>query len=118
MFRDFLSRVMSGLPRFRSSTQVFADGSRLQFQHRYALRYLEDQRYVDVGFEAAIGKPFDRMIHAWSARDWYDARSGERLGSVSVDKRSAIACKIERYCQERGWTYKRIEEEPVSPGRP
>lgn len=73
---------------------------------------------MDVGFEAAIGKPIDRIIHSWSARDWYDARSGERLASVSMDERSAIACKMERYCQERGWTCERIEEEPALPGRP
>lgn len=104
---------MGWLSRFRSSAQSFSDGSRLRFQHRFALRYFEDGRYVDIGFENAIGDPVDRLIHVWSAVEWRDINSDLRIGLISTVEREQVAQKVEQYCRERGLTYTRVEEEPT-----
>jgi hypothetical protein len=105
---------MNWLSKFRSSAETFSDGSRLRFQHRYALRYFEGRRYIDVGFAVAVGMSVDRLIYVWSIKDWRDAESNMRVGEVSPIEREEIAKKMEIYCRERGWTYQRIEDEPAA----
>ncbi|HEY0974628.1 MAG TPA: hypothetical protein VGE57_09055 [Solimonas sp.] len=97
MFRELVHVMVNWLSKFRSH-EFFSGGSRLLFLHKCALRYLEGQRYVDIGFADASIHSVDRLIYIQSAKHWHDAETDERLDPVNVAEREDIAQKIEFYC--------------------
>lgn len=112
MFHKTNSHLRRCLASLRSSKHEFSDGTKLTFQHRYALRYFSGHKYTDIGFEDGVSQVSDRVIHEWSARDWYDKSSGARIAAVSEDERREISKKVETYCLDRGWTYEIVISPP------
>jgi len=82
----------------------FDDGTCLVWLHRYALRYIDGDKAVDIGFEISVGTPnCDRVIHADSFVKWNHPFEDVLL---SPEERIGILKKVICYCEKKGYRYR------------
>lgn len=86
------------------TTRCFDDKSRIEFLHRFALRYIEGDKSVDIGFDSR-GEKFlstSRAIVAGSIKKWNYPFDNE---FIDKEKKKEILDKVITYCKEKRIKY-------------
>jgi len=92
---------------FNSAFLTFKDGSQIKELHRYALRYIEGEKYVDVGFEISVNNTADKILHDETINRWTDSKSSKPGSIITNEEKKEIISKIDLFCKKRRITYVR-----------
>lgn len=88
-----------------TTRMVFDDGSEMELLHRYALRYRQADRTMDIGFELALEPNVDRLIHAETISRWNDPHKNEIADEA---ERRKILSRVEEYCRAKKFPFRTL----------
>lgn len=96
--------LIAKLKRRFLSTRHFDDESRIEFLHRFALRYVEGNRSVDIGFDQRGEKYLStsRAIMAKSINNWNFPFDHD---TIDIEKKKEVLSKLVTYCNEKRINY-------------
>ena len=86
---------MSFLDRI-TTKHTFPGGEKASLLHRFALKLVIGERFVEIGFEQAFELGVERLIHEDSIRVW---KTPQGDVPVSPAERSVILERVIEYCK-------------------
>lgn len=96
--RNLLSIISTFRKKF-AAHQKFSDGSEIRSINRMTLRYIEGEKWIDIGFhiyEGIIGSK--ATVSFWYVDSWHYPKGEPPLSDSTKDR---IVKKIEEYCEAR-----------------
>jgi hypothetical protein len=89
-----------------TTKHLFDDGAKISLAHKYALKYEANSKTVAIGFEPALKKGVDRLIHKNSIEKWIDS-DGEKF--VTPAEKDDILERVQEYCNVKRLTYRIVD---------